>query len=122
MQVSTVVYYKTVLIVGTHKDDKFVINHVAKNKIEVSFIVLKNEGDELVYTKLFTDSKTKNIWVYGLDDDDEFEVKGNKKIKIRLIGGQNHDIYTVTNGRKTKIIDFKSKIIVMLLIQKLKNY
>jgi hypothetical protein len=29
------------LIVGTHKDDKFVINHVAKNKIEVSFIVLK---------------------------------------------------------------------------------
>jgi hypothetical protein len=34
-----------------------------------------------VYTKLFTDSKTKNIWVYGLDDDDEFEVKGNKKIK-----------------------------------------
>jgi hypothetical protein len=40
-----------------------------------------------VYTKLFTDSKTKNIWVYGLDDDDEFEVKGNKKsnINIRLI-------------------------------------
>jgi hypothetical protein len=36
----------------------------------------------------------------------------NKKsnINIRLIGGQNHDIYTVTNGRKTKIIDFKSKI------------
>jgi hypothetical protein len=77
MQVSTVVYKKTVLIVGTHKDDKFVINHVAKNKIEVSFIVLKTRGDELVYTKLFTDSKTKNI-LYGLDDDDEFEVKGNK--------------------------------------------
>jgi hypothetical protein len=46
--------------------DKFVINHVAKNKIEVSFYRIKNEGDELVYTKLFTDSKTKNIWVYGL--------------------------------------------------------
>jgi hypothetical protein len=78
-----------------------VINHVAKNKIEVSFYRIKNEGDELVYTKSFTDSKTKNIWVYGLDDD-EFEVKGNKKsnINIRLIGGQNHDIYTVTNGRK----------------------
>jgi hypothetical protein len=59
-----------------------------------------------VYTKLFTDSKTKNI--YGLDDDDEFEVKGNKKSYHTY--GQNHDIYTVTNGRKTKIIDFKSKI------------
>jgi hypothetical protein len=32
------------LIVGTHKDDKFVINHVAKNKIEVSFIVLKTRA------------------------------------------------------------------------------
>jgi hypothetical protein len=106
------VLQKTVLIVGTHKDDKFVINHVAKNKIEVSFYRIKNEGNELVYTKSYTDSKTKNIWVYGLDDDDEFEVKGNKKsnINIRLIGGQNHDIYTVTNGHKTKIIDFKSKI------------
>jgi hypothetical protein len=50
------------------------------------------------------------------------KLKGIKKSNIRLIGGQNHDIYTVTNGRKTKIIDFKSKIIVMLLIQKLKNY
>jgi hypothetical protein len=39
------------------------------------------------------------------------KLKGIKKnINIRLIGGQNHDIYTVTNGRKTKIIDFKSKI------------
>jgi hypothetical protein len=75
-----------------------------------------------VYTKLFTDSKTKNIWVYGLDDD-EFEVKGNKKsnINIRLIGGQNHDIYTVTNGRKTKIIDFKSKINSYAVDSKLKK-
>jgi hypothetical protein len=53
-------YNKKLFFVGTHKDDKFVINHVAKNKIEVSFIVLKT-SDELVYTKLFTDSKTKNI-------------------------------------------------------------
>jgi hypothetical protein len=106
------VLQKTVLIVGTHKDDKFIINHVAKGKIEVSYYRIKNEGDELVYTKTFNDSKTKNIWVYGLDDDDEFEVTGNKKssINIRLIGGQNHDIYTIANGQNTKIIDFKSKI------------
>ena len=61
--------------------------------------------------------------MYGLDDDDEFEVTGNKKssINIRLIGGQNHDIYTVTNGHNTKIIDFKSKKTALPLTQKLKN-
>jgi hypothetical protein len=31
-----------------------------------------------VYTKSFTDSKTKNIWVYGLDDDDDLKLKGIK--------------------------------------------
>lgn len=106
------VLQKTVLIVGTHKDDKFIINRVAKSKIDVSVYRIKKEGDELMYSKSFTDSKTKNIWVYGLDDDDEFEVTGNKKssINIRLIGGQNHDIYTITDGRNTKIMDFKTKI------------
>jgi hypothetical protein len=105
------VLQKTVLIVGTQKDDKFIINHIAKNKIEVSIFRIKKEGDELVYTKSFTDAKTKNIWMYGLDDDDAFEVIGNEKsrINIRLIGGQDHDIYTITNGHNIKIIDFKSK-------------
>ncbi|SEA45739.1 Calcineurin-like phosphoesterase [Flavobacterium gillisiae] len=105
------VLQKTVLVVGTNKKDKFIIHHVAKNKIEVSVYRIKKEGDELEYTKLFNGSRTKNIWVYGLDDDDEFEVTGNKKssINIRLIGGQNHDAYTITNGHNTKIIDFKSK-------------
>jgi uncharacterized pyridoxamine 5'-phosphate oxidase family protein len=40
----------------THKDDKFVINHVAKNK-EVSFIVLKTRA-MMVCILNFTDSKT----------------------------------------------------------------
>jgi hypothetical protein len=71
MQASIVVYYKTVLIVGTHKDDKFVINHVAKNKIEVSFYRIKNEGDELVYTKSFTDLKLR---IFGCRDDDDDEI------------------------------------------------
>jgi predicted phosphodiesterase len=105
------VLQKTVLIVGTHKDDKFIINRIAKSEIEVRVYRLKKEGDELIYSKVFTDSKTKNIWVYGLDDDDEFEVIGTQKsnINIRLIGGQNNDIYTIANGHNIKIIDFKSK-------------
>lgn len=105
------VLQKTVLIVGTDKKDKFIITHTSKNNTEIAVYRLKKEGDELLYTKNFTVAKTKNIWIYGLDDDDVFEVKGDLKsgIKIRLIGGQNKDSYTVENGKKIKIYDFKSK-------------
>ena len=105
------VLQKTVLIVGTNKKDKFSIHHKSKNNLEIQGYRLKNEGEELVYTKEFNDATTHNIWIYGLDDDDIFEVKGTEKSKInvKLIGGQNHDTYAVENGKKVEIYDFKSK-------------
>lgn len=105
------VLQKTVLIVGTDKKDKFVIHHTAKNQLTIDVYRLKKEGDELLYAKDFTAEKTKNIWIYGLDDEDVFEVKGKSKssINIRLIGGQNNDSYIVENGERTTIFDFKSK-------------
>lgn len=105
------VLQKTVLIVGTDKKDKFIITHKAKNNLEIAVYRIKKNEEELVYTKNFTAGTTKNIWIYGLDEDDFFEVKGNAKanINIRLLGGQNSDSYTIENGRKIKIYDFKSK-------------
>lgn len=104
------VLQKTVVIAGTNKKDKFVITHKAKNNIEISVYRIKKNEQELIYTKNLN-AETKNIWIYGLDDDDFFEVKGKSKaaINIRLLGGQNNDSYTVENGRKIKIYDFKSK-------------
>jgi hypothetical protein len=105
------VLQKTVLITGTDKKDKFIINHKSKNNLEVAVYRMKKDGDELVYKKDFTDTKTKNLWIYGLDNDDVFEIKGNynSKTNIRLIGGQNHDTYNVENGSGIKIHDFKSR-------------
>ncbi|PBI85297.1 Calcineurin-like phosphoesterase [Flavobacterium sp. ACN2] len=102
---------KTVMIAGTDKKDKFVLNHNVKKGIEIQVFRIKKEGDELIYTKNVTDDKTKNLWIYGLDDNDVFEVKGEEKssIKIRLIGGQNNDTYNIENGRKVIVYDFKSK-------------
>lgn len=105
------VLQKTVLIVGTNKKDKFVINHISKNKVEIEVYSLQKEGSELAFSKVYNGGKTKKIWIFGLDDDDVFEVKGNAKsnIKIRLIGGQNHDVYNIENGKKIKILDFATK-------------
>jgi predicted nuclease with TOPRIM domain len=101
----------TVMIAGTDKKDKFIINHNAGKSIEIQVYRIKKEGEQLIYTKNVSDAKTKNLWVYGLDDDDIFQVTGNHKsdIKIRLIGGQNHDTYTVENGKRVIVYDFKSK-------------
>ncbi|WP_374173702.1 metallophosphoesterase [Flavobacterium tructae] len=101
----------TVMIAGTDKKDKFVIRHSAKKTLEIQVFRVKKEGDELVYTKTVTDHKTSNLWIYGLDDNDTFQVTGNEKskIKIRLIGGQNNDTYNIENGKRVIVYDFKSK-------------
>ena len=112
---SAATYYSvlqhTVLIVGTDKKDKFIIQKNEKNKLEIQVYRIKSDGEELQYIKNFTAKKTKKIWIYGLDDDDVFEVKGAIKsgIKVRLIGGQNEDSYLAENGSEIKIHDFKSK-------------
>ncbi|MES2239915.1 MAG: metallophosphoesterase [Bacteroidota bacterium] len=105
------VLQKTVLIVGTNKKDQFTINPISKNKVEITVYRIKKEGKELVYSKTFDSHSTKNIWIYGLDDEDIFDLQGTQKsaIRIKLIGGQNHDNYTISKGKNIEIIDFKSK-------------
>ncbi|MBA0883730.1 metallophosphoesterase [Flavobacterium undicola] len=105
------VLQKTVIVVGTNKKDVFQIKPISKHTVEIAVSRIKKEGEELVYSKTFNKHLTKNIWIYGLDEDDLFELQGNKKsaIKTKLIGGQNHDSYTISNGKNITILDFKSK-------------
>ncbi|HJS00583.1 MAG TPA: metallophosphoesterase [Flavobacterium sp.] len=105
------VLQKTVLIVGTNKKDQFTIKPISKSQVEISVYRIKKEGQELVYNKTFNSNSTKRIWIYGLDDEDIFDLQGSQKspISIKLIGGQNHDNYTISNSKNIQIIDFKSK-------------
>ncbi len=102
---------ENVLLLGTDKKDKFVINRMPKGKSEVKIIRMKKDGEALQFSKIYNKKETKEIWIYGLDDEDIFEVKGNAEnsILIRLIGGQNNDTYVIEEGNKVKIHDFKSK-------------
>ncbi|NAW51163.1 BamA/TamA family outer membrane protein [Elizabethkingia argentiflava] len=100
---------KTVVLAGTDKEDRFVIRK-EKNKILLSQYRIKKGGDQLIFQRLYSPDKTKEIWVYGLDGDDVFEVsgKGNTGIKIRLIGGPDHDTYRIEDGKNISLYDFKS--------------
>ncbi len=111
------IYYdilnKYAIVTGTDKDDWFEIKRLDKRRTQVT--VFRNIGDnkkKKFFDKVFSTSETLEIWVYGLDDDDIFEVtnpKGFGGIKVRLIGGQNNDIYEVSNGKRVAIYEHKSK-------------
>lgn len=108
-------YYKNlqekVILTGTDKKDKFVITRLPNNETEVKIFRLKKSGEELASSKVYSGEMTKEILLYGLDDDDEFVVEGKQKssIGVRLLGGLDNDKYSVSNSKKVKIYDYKSK-------------
>ncbi len=100
-----------VVIKGTDKDDHFEITR-KDGATQVDISRIKN-GKVLSPYKSYTvnSADTDEIWIYGLDDDDTFHVagKGRKPIRMRVIGGQNNDSYTIDDGRRLKIYDHKDK-------------
>lgn len=104
---------KFAVVTGTDKDDWFEINRLSSTETEVKvFRIIDGEKKKMFFDKIFNSSSTKEIWIYGLDDDDIFTVQNEKKIggiKVRLIGGQNNDIYKVDHGNGITIYDYKSK-------------
>ncbi|KFC19525.1 metallophosphoesterase [Chryseobacterium sp. FH1] len=107
-------YFKVInkygVITATNKDDIIKIESSENGNITVSLFRKKNDSNELYIHKVYDPKLTKELWVYGLDDKDNFEVSGiSKKIKIRLIGGQNNDKFTVQNGKNIFIYDYKTK-------------
>lgn len=102
---------RKVLLTGTNKKDKFVITRLPDHKTEIKIYRLKKTGEELESSKIYSKKLTKEIWIYGLSDDDIFIVDGAKgnNIKIRLFGGLDQDHYEIKNGSQIHIYDYKSK-------------
>ncbi|WP_139958612.1 metallophosphoesterase [Flavicella sediminum] len=103
---------KFVTLKGTDKDDWFEILHKEDKKTVVQHFNIKNgEKGKLIKENIYDGGLTKEIWIYGLDDDDHFVISGDAKghSKIKLIGGQNKDTYVVNDNPNVKIHDFKSK-------------
>ncbi|AXP80008.1 Calcineurin-like phosphoesterase [Mariniflexile rhizosphaerae] len=100
------------IVKGTSKDDWFEIERLPNGNTKVTaYRIKKGEKADVFHQRTYNCNDTNEIWVYGLDDDDVFNVSGEADmlIKIRLIGGQNNDTYDILNGKKVKIYDYKSK-------------
>ena len=100
-----------VIITATDKDDQVKVD-INRDHTIVSISRIKDgEVQPPFKRRVIPNKETKEIWVYALDDDDEIVVsgKGRKVPRIRIIGGQNNDIYNVEGGRRVKVYDHKSK-------------
>lgn len=101
-----------VIVTGTDKDDHFVITRKPNGITNVSiYRIKKGEKADKFWDVDYDKSVTNELWIYGLDDEDIFEVngEGDKYIKIKIIGGQNNDTYRVNNKRNLRVFDQKSK-------------
>jgi len=100
-----------VIITGTDKDDEI---RISSNGYETNISIARikdGKAEKPFKERIVRHKETKEIWVYGLDDDDKIfaEGQGRDQPKIKIIGGQNNDVYTITEGRKIKVFDQASK-------------
>lgn len=93
-------------ITGTSGNDKFVISRKPNG---ITAVKISNDKGE-IFNGEYTSSETREIWIYGLEGDDTFEIvgKGDDLIKLKVIGGIDEDTYDFYNPRKAKLYDFKS--------------
>ncbi|WP_020568893.1 metallophosphoesterase [Neolewinella persica] len=102
---------KVVEIIGTDKKDQFAIETRQNGNVMVRVFDADGDGDregKARYQRLFLASETKEIILYGLDNEDTFEFSGNGKsgMRIRLIGGTGKDQVRNKNdveGRRKKV-------------------
>lgn len=103
---------RCVLVTGTDKDDFFTITRMPDGKTRiVGQRNIKGEKGDTFWDVTYTRNDTKEIWIYGLADDDTFKItgEGNKRIHIKIIGGNGNDTYEAVNPKNIKIYDHKKE-------------
>jgi len=96
------------MFTGTEDDDKFLITRKPDG---ITTVELKNKDDEILAAKTYDSDMTREVWIYGLDGDDEFQIvgEGSSLVPLKILGGEENDIYDFQNTRRAKLFDYESK-------------
>lgn len=105
---------RVVDVVGSHKEEYFQV--IQPNREQTVVRVYKKSegenGDRAYYDRTFLSSETKEIRIYGLGGDDNFEIDaaGGNKTLIRIVGGSGMDRFdgsgtTAAAGNRVKLYD-----------------
>ena len=108
---------KKVTVHGTAKKEYFEVIRKDDEHTEVTVHHLTKSGNkkEQLYARTFKTSETKEIFLYGLGDDDIFNISGdvNKGIKLNVVGGLGNDQFIDESkvkglSKKDKFYDTKT--------------
>ncbi|MEO9805308.1 MAG: metallophosphoesterase [Reichenbachiella sp.] len=98
---------KKVNVLGTDKKELFLIQNLSQDKIRVTVHKLSKKGniEQAIYDRTFDANDTKEVHIYGFDEEDQFKISGNvrSKVNVRIIGGKDKDeVYDLTTNRSAK--------------------
>ncbi|MBL7698826.1 MAG: metallophosphoesterase, partial [Chitinophagaceae bacterium] len=111
-------YYKflsrQVEIAGSDKKETFDIKNNEDGSVDVTVYKINSDDkrERVIYQRTFCPKETHEIRLYGLNNTDSFLITGSdkRKIKIRLLGGEDKDVYenqTNSPRKQTVTYDFK---------------
>ncbi|MAP55547.1 metallophosphoesterase [Altibacter sp.] len=100
-------------IEGSNYNDYFEITRLPEGMTNVKvYANYKDARKEPAIDRTFRAKETREIWIYGLDGKDTFEIHGDTDgdlIFVRLIGGQGIDTYKLIEGENAKVYDHESR-------------
>lgn len=119
MQQRAMRYYafisKKVNVIGSNLKEYFKISNYGQG-LQVRVYARKgNDTSFIMYNRIFLPSVTKEIRLFGLNDDDVFEIEENatSRIKVRIIGGKGNDTFNIRGQVENLLYDRKGDLNVI---------
>ncbi|MCP3930235.1 MAG: hypothetical protein GY705_14170, partial [Bacteroidetes bacterium] len=103
---------KEVDVTGSKKEEYFQVEHNEDGSLGVKiFDTNENaKGQTLLYDRTFFPNETREVRLWGLGNEDIFNISGEgSKIKLRAFGGPGDDIFIDNANAKTLLYDKGSK-------------
>ncbi|MBI5857932.1 MAG: BamA/TamA family outer membrane protein [Sphingobacteriales bacterium] len=102
---------KKVNVVGSNQQEYFKISNYGDGlQVRVYERGRGNDTSFIMYDRVFNPSVTKEIRLYGLGDNDYFDIEENAKsrIKFRIIGGNGTDTFNIRGQVENLLYDRKA--------------
>jgi Calcineurin-like phosphoesterase len=107
-----ILYYnfisKKVNVIGSNRKEYFkVSNSGAGLQVRVYARERGNDTSLIMYDRIFNPSITKEIRLFGLNDDDLFDIDStaSSRIKLRIIGGKGNDTFDIRGHVENLLYD-----------------
>jgi Calcineurin-like phosphoesterase len=103
---------RKVNVIGSNEKEVFkVSNHPDGLQVRVYSRAKGNDTSFIMYNRIFDASVTKEIRLYGLNDEDVFEVDkdASSRIKLRIIGGKGNDTFNIRGRVENLLYDVKAE-------------